>query len=148
MRTSQEEKAASDTKWATWVQQLQVEQALKQEKMAEDYARRFAEQDALCKELQQKMYVSEPVAVSKIVYPSQSMPLVTLSVPSQSQLSAPYRIPPALAPSVQVPPRVRPCAQSHLSPEVYQKVAAGAQVSPPLNPSDVLPQVQVMDLEQ
>ncbi len=84
MRMGQEEKAASDTKWATWVQQLQTEQALKQGKVAEDYACRFAEQDALYKELQQKMNVSESVAPSNIVYPSQSTPLVMLSVPSQS----------------------------------------------------------------
>ncbi len=80
---SNEQQMALDAKWATWVNQMQVEQAKKQKDVNNDFMCHIAElqqqrvqQDAWYGELQQRLHVSESAAQSSIMYQLHSNPLV------------------------------------------------------------------------
>ncbi len=125
---SMQQKAMTDAKWAAWVQQLQADQAQKQKEVSNGFTahiaelqKQRAEQDAWYGTLQQQVHISEPVAQPSALYQSQSSPLVSVQ---------------------------RPLMCVHVSQELQQKRACGAQSPHPLIPSNTLPQVQTVDLEQ
>ncbi len=104
---SNEKQMELDAKWATWVNQMQADQAKKQKDVINNFVCHIAElqqqraqQDEWYGELQQRLHVSESAAQSSVLYQSHSSLLVSVCPPLPLLPSVLYQVPSGQCPPV------------------------------------------------